>query len=497
MLQAFDLSFSPDPRVGSLFDHVDVSLNPGDKVALVGRNGAGKSLLLRILAGRLNPSTGRVVLTRGLSLAYLPQDFDFGFHGVLGELLARDCPDASPHATAKAIHRLGLSPATQGQVYSTLSLGEKMRGALAALLATEPDFLLLDEPTNHLDALTKEWLERFLRESSEGVLIACHDRSVINAIADRVLELDRGTMAEYAGGFDDMVAAKRKRDALQQETWERHRDEDRRLRISAEAASQRAAKMTRKPTTRTYDPKSKAFYAGKEARMDKRAKAIRSRVQKGREAAPDKPIVQDSLALEFPCRPMRSPEALTARGLGKRFGARVLFERLNLTLNRGSRVAVVGPNGCGKNTLFRILMREEAADTGEIHWAPGVQIAVLSQERDALEMTQPAIKALAPGDAAAAQFARTALAGLGLRGDMAERPVGVLSVGERTKVEIVAMLLSGANVLLLDEPTNHLDLASVEALELALAEFPGSILFTSHDREFVRRLATDVVVLGE
>lgn len=493
MLQAYGLSITVDPKVGPLFENIDLTLDSGEKVALVGRNGAGKSLIVKILAGRIRPSKGRVVLNGGARLAYLPQDFDHGFEGSLLDLLERESPEAPWHAIARTLHRLGLDTALLHRRYGTLSLGERMRGALAAILASEPSILLLDEPTNHLDVATKEWLENFLRHSPEAVLLVCHDRSVVNAVADRVIELERGQLTSYTGNYEDMVAHKATRNARAKEEWENHRQEDRRLRVAAEEAAQLAAKMTKRPTSRTFMAGAKPFYAAKQARLDKRSKAILSRVSQAREDAPEKPFEADSISLEIPARPLRHEEALAARKLMKTYGDRVLFRDLNITLHRGSRVAVIGPNGAGKTTLFRILLGEEVADQGEVKWASDARIATLSQARDALDLSLPAIRALDPKDPDAEKLARTALARLGMRGDIADRPLEVLSVGERTKVEIVSMLLTGANVLMLDEPTNHLDLASVEALEAALATFPGAILFVSHDREFVNRLATEVI----
>ncbi|MDR3691542.1 MAG: ABC-F family ATP-binding cassette domain-containing protein [Fimbriimonas sp.] len=496
MLQAFGLSFCPDPRAGSLFENVDISVGDGEKVALVGRNGAGKSLLLRILAERLKPSTGKVVYASNCRAAYLAQDFDLAFDGSLSELFERDAPELPVYAIARAMNRLGLDPDRLHQPFQTLSLGERMRGTLAMLLATEPDILLLDEPTNHLDVEAKEWLERFLCQCPEGVLFACHDRSVINSVATRLLELERGGIASFTGDYDDMVRYKAQRDARQRIEWQAYQQEDRRLRITAEESLQRAGRVSRKPTKGTYDPFHKPFYAAKQARMDRKAKAILMRVEKAREDAPDKPFEEMEPELVFPMSPLRSHQVMTARKLRKSYGSKLLFEGLHITLDRGSKIALVGANGSGKTTLFRLLLGDEAADAGEILWSPDARIATLSQARDRLSPGHSAIQALGPADAGAEKFARTALARLGLRGDTADRPIGVLSVGERTKVEIVAMVLSGANVLVLDEPTNHLDLAAVVALERALTSFPGAILFTSHDREFVQRLATEVIRLG-
>lgn len=490
MLQAFGLTYTADSRRGPLFEDIGLSVGWGEKVALVGPNGAGKSILIKLLVGALQPDRGRVV-SAGTRVGYLAQDFDLKFEGSLREAILAACPGVEEYQFARALHRLGLSNAMIEREFSTLSLGERMRGALAALLASDPDILVLDEPTNHLDVQAREWLEGFLASCPEGVLFACHDRRVIDHVATKVLELDRGSLTEYGGNYAAMTEEKRRRTAHQREQYERQKGEDRRLRVAMEEQLQRAASVLKKPTTRTFDPKASPFFKAKSARMDKRAKAIRSRIEHAREGSVEKPFEPDQIALEFSARPLRSFEAVRARDLTKAYGEKILFQSLSLRLGAGERIAIVGPNGSGKTTLFRILLGQEIADSGEVTWAADARVAVLSQARDALDLSLPACDAI-PGDA---QFVRTALACLGMRGDMATRPVRVLSVGERTKAELVSMLATEANVLVLDEPTNHLDIASVEALEDALTAFPGAILFTSHDREFVERVATEVIAL--
>jgi ATPase subunit of ABC transporter with duplicated ATPase domains len=491
MLQAFGLSYTVDPRVGPVFEDVSLSLARGQKAVLVGPNGGGKSLLLSILAGRLTPTRGRVVTSA--TVGYLRQDFDLSFEGTLTELVAQEAPELPTHALARALRRLGLSEVALDQPYSKLSLGERMRAALAVLIADEPDILLLDEPSNHLDRTARDWLASWLSECPEGVLIATHDRLLADAVASTVFELGRGALTVHGGNLSEVRDRQALERTRQRETFDRQREEDRRLREAAEEQYQRAQSVTKRPTGRTYDPKAKAFYSGVQARMDRRAAAMRSRVEKAREELVEKPFDAQPLKLDFPTRPLRSLDVLRVRHLTKAFEDRTLFRDLNLTLERGARVAVLGGNGAGKTTLFRILMGELPADAGTVEWAPEVQVAVLSQGRDRLDPLLPAHRAI-DGDPS---FVRTALAGLGIRGAIAERPIGVLSVGERTKAEIVAMLSEGTNVLLLDEPTNHLDLPSLEALEAALLQFPGSILFTSHDHAFVDRIATETVNLSE
>lgn len=487
MLQAFNLSCTKDPRVGPLFNHVDMALAEGEKVALVGRNGVGKTSLLRILAAIEPPTEGRVVLARGAQVAYLPQDFDHGFAGTLLELF-----DAPTYALARAASRVGLDTELLHAPYPQLSLGEKMRGTIAGLLAAEPTLLLLDEPTNHLDIEAKAWLVEFLRTCRESVLLVCHDRAVLTQVPDRILELTPKGLVSYTGNYAAMLDEKRTAETRQSREWEEHRAETRRLKNVAETVRQRAVKTGKKPPGNEYSASAKPFYEAKKARVEKQAKAVLKRVQRELSDAPEKPFEHDALKVEFPTLPLRSAQPLVVRGVAKTFGDRVLFDGLDLTLENRSRLAITGPNGSGKTTLLKLLTGEMGADQGEIVWSSDAKVATLSQARDALDPTLPASDA-AGGEP---QLARTVLACLGMRGEIGSRPVGNLSVGERTKAEIASMILRGANVLILDEPTNHLDIPSLEALEAALVRFEGVVIFVSHDAEFVSRLATEVLALG-
>lgn len=473
--------------MGPLFANLDLALGVGEKVALVGRNGVGKTSLLRILAGLEQPTTGRVVLDKGAKIAYLPQDFDHGFEGALFEMF-----DVPTYALARAASRVGLDPELLHAPYPQLSLGEKMRGTIAGLLAAEPTLLLLDEPTNHLDIEAKAWLVEFLRTCRESVLLVCHDRAVLNKVPDRILEITPRGLVSYTGNYAAMLDEKRTTETRQAREWEEHRAETRRLKNVAEVVKQRAIKTGKKPPGNEYSASAKPFYEAKKARVEKQAKAVLKRVQRELSDAPEKPFEPDALKVEFPTLPLRSAQTLTVRGLSKAFGNRVLFDGLALTLDSRSRLAITGPNGSGKTTLLKLLTGELTADRGEITWSSDAKVATLSQARTALDPSLPASEA-AGGEP---QMARTVLACLGMRGEIGSRPVGNLSVGERTKVEIASMILRGANVLILDEPTNHLDIPSLEALEAALARFEGVVIFVSHDAEFVSRLATEELALG-
>lgn len=488
MLQAHGLSYTADPRVGPLFEDLSLAVLPGEKVALMGPNGAGKSTLLRILTGEMLAEHGVISTKKKTSIAYLPQDFAPDVEGTL-EQFTGDGP-----GVLKWLARFHLSDQME-QEFGTLSFGEKMRASLAKLLANDPDFLLLDEPTNHLDLEARLWLEDFLIHCRQGVLFVCHDRTMVNAVVSRVLELSRGKLTEFAGGYDDMRERKRQDFERDKATYEREKQESRRLKNAAEKTLQRAIGVASKPTQRTYDAKASPFFKARAKAVDKRAKAIKTRVSHLEDRAIDKPFEFKQAAIEFAARPLRSSYPLTVRKLAKAYD-RPLFSGLNFELERGTRVALIGPNGSGKTTIMRILLGEEVADAGEMEISPDVVIGYLSQSRFTLDPAKHILEALDPQNAREEQLVRNLLGRLMLRGDSILKPISVLSVGERTKVELVKLLMTPANVLFLDEPTNHLDIDSLEALEEALLEFPGCILFTSHDRAFVDRVADEVVELG-
>ncbi|MBI5707392.1 MAG: ABC-F family ATP-binding cassette domain-containing protein [Armatimonadetes bacterium] len=493
MLQAFHLSYQPGPLSAPLFESLNLSVDRGELVCLIGPNGAGKSCLIQILAGLLSPRSGRVVLQDGATLAYVSQDVATRVEGALVDALLPAGHDGATRAQLnRAIAKLGILPSRLDEPAVHFSIGERVRAEIARAAASSPDILLLDEPTNHLDREGKDWLVRFLLGWQGSCLMVCHDRAVIDAVADRTLELNRGGLSEYAGGYSEAREAKALAESQQRAAYERSQKEERRLKRVALETIAHAVSMTKRPSGQTYDPFHSPFYAAKEAKIAKTARALRRKAEKVVTQRTEKPFDPDEVSLRFSSRPLRYSDAVTVRGLWQRFGDRELFSGLNLTVCAGERVALLGPNGSGKTTLLKILLGEIAPDRGTVLWAPDAKAAYLTQGRERLDAELPLAEAI-EGDE---DSVRTLLACLGLRNVAAEKPVGVLSVGERTKAELVALLLSPANVLLLDEPTNHLDVAAMEALEEAILQFPGAVVFTSHDAAFIERIATGSQQLG-
>lgn len=493
MLQAFELSYEHSPLFGPIFQNVSLSLTKGEKVGLVGPNGCGKSTLLALLAGDVPLQVGQLVAPGRSTL--LHQDSDFHFDGTaLDAIFSRSEEGVLESDIRKTASRLSLAANLLDRPYSSLSLGERMRAALVAVLCADADILLLDEPTNHLDLAGRQWLEDFLIHSRMTILMVCHDRAMLDAVVTRTLELDRGKITEYAGGYSAMIEAKKGNIKRQMAEYETEKEEVRRLKNASERALQRAGKLTQVSSQRTYDPAAKPFYAARQKAADKRAKAIRHRADQIQSRSVEKPFIADGVSFQIPTEPMPDAIALTVRHVSKNY-SEPLFENLSLTLEAGERVALLGANGSGKTTLMRIIVGEQDPDSGEVILGRKVKIGYLSQGRQLLSEDLPVVDALVQGNPAVEAQARSLLGKLGLTGDAVHKRVGQLSVGERTKAELVRILLTGANLLILDEPTNHLDIDSLEALEQALLAFPGSVLFTSHDRAFVSRVANRELTL--
>jgi ATPase subunit of ABC transporter with duplicated ATPase domains len=497
-----------------LLAHASFHIGAGDKVGLVGRNGAGKTTLTRILAGESQAASGTV--TRTAPVGYLPQDPRTGDPDVLArdrilsargldtvvaglraaeqqiaaedrdqhergmrrysqlenEFVARGGYAAESQAAAIAAG-LGLPERVLRQPLRTLSGGQRRRVELSRILFSEAATLLLDEPTNHLDADSIGWLREFLRSYAGGIVIISHDVALLDRTVTRVFHLDatRAALDVYNVGWAAYLQ--------QRETDERHRHRER-------ANAEKKAEALRAQADRMRYKATKATAAHN---MDRRAKRLLAGLEDKRR--PDK-VAKLRFPDPAPCG--RTP--LTATGLSKSYGSLEVFTDVDLTIDRGSRVVVLGLNGAGKTTLLRLLSNIEEPDTGQVIPGHGLKLGYYAQEHETLDTSRTVLENLRSAAPDLRELeARRVLGSFLFSGDDVAKPAGVLSGGEKTRLALAALVVSSANVLLLDEPTNNLDPASRAEVLAALRTFVGAIVLVTHDEGAVEALSPQRVIL--
>jgi ATPase subunit of ABC transporter with duplicated ATPase domains len=496
-----------------LFVEASFQVNPGEKVGLVGPNGAGKSTVFRLIVGDEQPDDGVVERPRKMTVGYFRQDVgDLRGRSVLaetvsgagevaelgvelaalearmaeapddlddvvhryGEVQARyqDLGGYEVEARAQAILAgLGFASEVMDADVGTLSGGWKMRVALAQILLARPDILLLDEPTNYLDIESILWLEGFLRDYQGAVVMTCHDRDVMNRVVAKIVEIDGGEMRAYTGNFDFYEQAR----ALEA------------ARREAEYARQQA--MLAKESL--FIERFKA-QAAKAAQVQSRIKKL-DKIEK---IEPPRRIVEKHFAFRVP--PRSGDDVVKLEGLKKRYGTRVVHDGLSMVVRRRERWAVMGENGAGKSTLLKMIAGVLQPDEGAASIGASVTMGYYAQHlMDGLDGSRSVLAELeAHAPMAGTGTLRNLAGAFGFHGDDIEKPIRVLSGGERARVALAKLLYDAPNLLVLDEPTNHLDVITKRALVKALSEYEGTLVFVSHDRAFLRALATRVLELS-
>ena len=501
-----------------ILDEVTFTLPRGRRFALYGANGSGKTTLMRVIVGDLPPDGGGVHRDRDSRVSYLPQsglpealdlsatlyqEAEKAFqHGLgLSEELARVEGELSGHRdespqTRRLLERhqelaehleqsgyarrreriervlagLGFAREEYGRPVGEFSQGWRMRIGLARVLCEQADILLLDEPTNYLDLEARNWLEQFLRETPAGVLVVSHDRWFLDTTADTVAELYGGKLTLYPGSFSAYERRREAELAQSEAAYERQQEEIARMEVFIRRFRYKASK----------------------------ARQVQSRLgQLERVARIQPPPVQKRIHFHFPDPPHGGNLALRLEGLGKAYGDKRLFRGLDLELSRGEKLALVGPNGAGKSTLMRLLARQEPPSEGAVVHGTGLSLGYYSPDHpEELSGTQSVLERMeswAPTHLI--PQLRGLLGAFLFRDDEVFKPVGVLSGGEKSRLALLSLLLHPCNCLFLDEPTNHLDLLSKDVLLDALARYPGTLVFVSHDRYFIEKLATRVLEL--
>jgi len=472
----------------TVLDGVSFDLAQGERVGLVGRNGCGKSTLLRILAGELAPDEGTLHwIHPGIARAYLSQEDRWDPDRPLGEQLGPVDP--------ALLGRCGIDRALLRRPAGALSGGQKTRAALAKVLAGSPELLLLDEPTNHLDTEGLDWLQDVLRRYRGTVLVVSHDRYFLDQVVTRILELENGRIREYPGNY---TAYARQKQAERERAEAEYREYVRKKK-QLEAAIRREREWANRAHNARPDPTASPFQKG----FDRNSARDHMRVAKAREKRlerikVEKPREQERVHLSLRGGTDVARNLVLAEGLGFTYdGRRWLFRNASFYVQRGDRVAVLGPNGSGKTTLVRLLTGELKPAEGRLYVAP-VRVGYLAQELETLDPRNTVLEEASGGNPAADQpHIRTLLACLLFRRDEVYKPVEVLSGGERVRLAVAKLLLADPDLLVLDEPTNGLDLASRERVEEALADYPGTLILVSHDRYLVQRLADCILHVAD
>ncbi len=493
-----------------ILDDVTLAFYPGAKIGVVGPNGAGKSTVLKMMAGLDQPSNGDAKLSPGFSVGILMQEplldesktvkenvedgirelMDaIGEYNALNEKMGE--PDADFDAIMAAQEPLfALIDAKNGwevdnlidqamdalrcpppdEAVGHLSGGEKRRVALCKLLLEAPDLLLLDEPTNHLDAESVDWLEKHLSRYPGAVLAVTHDRYFLDNVAEWILELDRGRAYPYEGNYSTYLEKKQQRLEVQ---GKKDAKLSRRLKDELEWVRQNAKGRQTKSKSRLARYEEMAAEAEKTKKLDFEE-------------------------IQIPSGPRLGSIVIDAKALTKGFGDRVLIGDLSFTMPRGGIVGIIGPNGVGKTTLFKTIVGLEHADAGEVKVGETVKLSYVDQNRENLDSTKTVWETVSEGldyiqVGHQEMPSRAYIGAFGFKGPDQQKPTGVLSGGERNRLNLALTLKEGGNVLLLDEPTNDLDVETLGSLENALLEFPGCAVVISHDRWFLDRVATHIL----
>jgi ATP-binding cassette subfamily F protein 3 len=502
---------------GEILKDINWEVKPGDRIGLVGVNGAGKSTQLKIIAGEIEPTAGEIIRPASLKIAYLTQEFEVDpsrtvreefwrafqevnqIHEALIEV-QHHMQTADPERLDRLIHELdrlqrrfeahdgygleaqiekilpemGFTPEDGDRLVSAFSGGWQMRMSLGKILLQTPDLLLLDEPTNHLDLETIEWLETYLKGLNTPMVIVSHDREFLDRLCTQIVETERGVSTTYLGNYSAYLQQKAELREAQMSSYERQQKELEK--------QQAFVDRFRASATRSTQAKSREKQLDKIERIEAPTGDVRA------------------LKFRFPPAPRSGREVVIVQDLVHTYGENILFLGANLLIERGDRVAILGPNGAGKSTLLRLMMRLEPPTEGSVEFGQHNVIPGYFEQNqaEALDLTKTVMATIhdeVPDWKD--EEVRTLLGRFLFSGDTVLKQVGALSGGEKARLALAKMLLRPANLLILDEPTNHLDIPAKEMVEAALQNYDGSAIIISHDRYFISQVANKIVEIRE
>ena len=473
-LSQISLTFGGNP----LFDGLDLTVQPGDRIALVGRNGSGKSTLMKVMAGLSEADHGTRVVSPGVTVGYMEQDPDLSGFATLGDYAASRLPEDEAYRVMMAAEGLRFDPTTP---VATASGGERRRAALAKLMAEAPELMLLDEPTNHLDIQAILWLEAELAQTRAAFVLISHDRAFLRSLSRATLWIDRAQVRRREAGFEGFEDW---RDTIWAEEDDARHKLDRKIKHEAKWAVEGISARRKRNQGRVR---------ALAALRDERSSQIRR---------------QGTAALELEGSATSGKRVIEARGVWKAFGDTTITRNFDLRVLRGDRVAFVGPNGVGKTTLLKMLLGEVAPDQGTIILGTNLEIATFDQSRAQLDPEATLWDNLTgdPGMAVSGNSDQVMVRGVPKHvvaylkdflfdERQARAPVKSLSGGEKARLLLAKLMAKPSNLLILDEPTNDLDVETLDLLQDIVGDFDGTVLLVSHDRDFIDRVATTTIAL--
>ncbi len=476
LLQLTDISltFGGDP----VFDNLSTTVQPGDRLALVGRNGSGKSTLMKVMAGLVEADRGDRVVSPGDSVGYMAQEPEMRGCATLGDYALRDMDDSESWRVEAVAEKLKFDPAT---AVDAASGGERRRAALAKLIAEAPDLMLLDEPTNHLDIEAIVWLEEHLKSTRSAFIVISHDRAFLRALTKGTLWIDRGAVRRQDTGFAGF-------EAWRDKVWA---DED----------------DARHKLNRKIKAEARWAVEGISARRKRNQGRVRA-LQELRATRSAQIRREGTAAMALEAGPKSGKRVIEATGISRIFDGKVICEDFSLRVQRGERVAFVGPNGVGKTTLIQILTGELAPDAGEVVLGTNLELAVFDQRREALDPNATLWESLTGDSSMRVSGSSDQVMVRGVPKHVvgylkeflfdeaqARAPVRSLSGGEKARLLLARIMAKPSNLLVLDEPTNDLDIETLDLLQELLDDFDGTVLLVSHDRDFLDRVATTTVAM--
>ncbi len=473
-LSQISLTFGGNP----VFDGLDLVVQPGDRVALVGRNGSGKSTLMKVMAGLVLPDSGVRVVPPGVSVGYMEQDPDISGFATLGDYAASGLPEDETYKVDVVAEGLKFNPEMP---VSTASGGERRRAALAKLMAEAPELMLLDEPTNHLDIQAIEWLEAELANTRQAFVLISHDRAFLRALTKATLWIDRGEVRRRESGFEGF-------EEWRETVWAEEDD-------------------ARHKLDRKIKAEGKWAVEGISARRKRNQGRVRA-LQELRAERSSQIRRPGTAMMELDSGPVSGKKVIEAKGIEKSFGDKLIARDFDLRVQRGDRVAFVGPNGVGKTTLLKMLLGQIAPDKGSVSLGTNLEVAVFDQTRAQLDPNASLWENLTGDPLMAVSGASDQVM---VRGNpkhvvaylkdflfderQARAPVKSLSGGEKARLLLAKLMARTSNLLVLDEPTNDLDVETLDLLQDILGEYDGTVLLVSHDRDFIDRVATSTIAM--